>query len=334
VANEQAVQLGSGISEILHAAALSAAGVATPDDCWRTASIEFDRRQGWTRQFAEQWISQRLGVCDLGRTIHLGVLQRMEPRLGMFLAGILSHAKPRPARQEDTSNAAAAAVEFVPVPALAKNSLLRRGGAGVELDLADQRQRERLPIELRGTLPKDGIVNHFEAQAVVRGLSELAVQLSAAIPSKPSPHQNGSLATVAVLALYPAQEALIRQLVERAPALADAPMRIEIGVPAAFRQREAAVVLLSLTRSHTHRPVAYGTDPEMLALAMTRACSRLIVFGDAGTLVRRSHWDGPLEHLDKVAATREQQLVSHLVHCLDDRGQDRRAFSLRQGSGS
>ena len=127
---------------------------------------------------------------------------------------------------------------------------------------------------------------------------------------------------------------MIRRLLHREPVLAALGHEVQVGVPSTFRHREAAVVLLSLTRSHTHRAVTFGEGPQMLALAMTRARSKLIVFGDPGTLVRRSQWDGPLDHLDEDAAARERQLIGRLVHCLQSCGPDLQAAPLRQGSGT
>ena len=119
-------------------------------------------------------------------------------------------------------------------------------------------------------------------------------------------------------------------MVIQVPGLAALPVKIEIGTPGLLRQREAALVLLSMTRSHTHRPVAFGESPEMLALALTRARHRLVIFGDAGTLARRGQWEGPLEHLDGTAAGRERHLIAHLVTLLD--GQER--SKPRQGNGA
>ena len=116
----------------------------------------------------------------------------------------------------------------------------------------------------------------------------------------------------------------------QAPALANGPLKIEVGPPPSFLQREADIVLLSLTRSHTHRAVAYGSDPSALLVALTRARKRLVIFGDAGTLLRRSQWDGPLEHLDQDAARQEKQLVSRLVRYLDGIVQKRRSGQVRQ----
>jgi hypothetical protein len=52
-----------------------------------------------------------------------------------------------------------------------------------------------------------------------------------------------------------------------------------------------------------------------VALALTRAADRLLVFGDPGTLSRRAQWGGPLDHLDEAAAARERGLVGRLLAC-------------------
>src|SRR5439155_14615379 len=75
------------------------------------------------------------------------------------------------------------AVEFVPVPpgevrrrggrhgdGPAGRGRPPRGGAGFEVDLSDSTHPEHLPASLRPALPARGLVNYFEAQAVVQAL--------------------------------------------------------------------------------------------------------------------------------------------------------------------
>jgi len=352
--DELTVPLERGIREVIFPDSCRRNGDSVSEMVWHTSRIEFDRALGWDRPRAAQWLAQRLGLRDLGRTALLEVFHRMEPGLGEFLSSVLVPARPRsPAEnKQQASQWALPPVEFVPVPdlpgretprgpvpkatspgqtpALSSLSWPRRGGAGLELDLADPRQRERLPPEFRNNLPREGIVNFPEAQAVVRALSLLGQEVQACNGSV-NEHEGPA---IAVTAVYPAQAELIRLLVERVGRQAKAPLSIEIGAAASFRQREAAIVLLSLTRSHTHRAVAFGQDPELLALALTRARVKLILFGDAGTLLRRSQWDGPLEHLDQSAARRERHLISRLVHYLEGQGRIPHAFHSQQGGSS
>ena len=92
-------------------------------------------------------------------------------------------------------------------------------------------------------------------------------------------------------------------------------------------------MLLSLTRSHTHRAVTFGDDPAELELALTRARSRLILFGDPGTVARRTQWQGPVDHFNAAAAAREREILTNLLRYLQGQGGHARAFRLREGSG-
>jgi hypothetical protein len=316
-----------------------------------TCCLEFDPVAGWQRPRAEEWIKRHLGLFDLGRTVRLDTARRMDPMLATFLSEVLfdgAHrwhpAGPLPAEQPAASRAPP--VDFVMVPAAgiengsgrrpAMNHRSRgngtrvnftgpgratRGGAGLEVDLASPRHLDRLPAEFRAGLPDQGFVNYLEAQAVVRTLEKLAAE-----PSRPP--------DVLVLALYPAQVELIRRLIRRSPLVTAWGDHVSVEFAGAARQRQAAVVLISLTRSHSHRAVSYAKNPQCLVTALTRARQRLILLGDPGTLARRAQWEGPLDHLDEAAADRERQLIVRLLRYLHGQGCHPQVFQLREGSGS
>jgi hypothetical protein len=349
------VALDAGVSECVAGAEPCAETGAVR---WHTCCLAFDRGAGWQRPQAEEWVQQHLGLRDLGRTARLDMPHRMAPDLAAFLGELLHQdgtcpalaAKPA-ALGEDLLAAlrgGGPAVEFVAVPSLRETERRseasggrgrgrsqtatltraqvaappRKGGAGLELELTDLRHRDRLPSELRGDLPDRGLVNYLEAQAVVRTLEGLVGDpaFRAACPDG-----------VAVIALYPAQVQLLRLLVRQSPTLADVGLPVAVDVPEAFRQREALVVLLSLTRSHTHRAVNFGDGPHDLLLALTRARGRLILFGDPGTLARRCQWEGPLELLDEAASRRERGVIEYLVRHLHGEGPHAAAFQLSPG---
>lgn len=283
---------------------------------------------------AEDWVRQRLGFRDLGRTVVLDTLHRMESKLATFLSQCVF----RGVEQGDDSvngsaacasmNNGSSAVEFIAVPSMKAaeagrtgsnreiaSGWPRKGGAGLELDLGDPRMHDRLPGEMRTGLPNHGFVNYSEGQAVVRRLASVAAEVE----------RNGQARTrVAVLALYAAQAELIRRLLLGTELPFPSDVEIEVDVASSFRQREADIVLLSLTRSHSHRPVAFGENPYSLALALTRARSKLLLFGDPGTLMRRSQWQGPLEHLNEAAADQERDLIVRLVRHLQSLADDKR----------
>jgi hypothetical protein len=235
----------------------------------------------------------------------------------------------------------------------ASSARLLKGGAGLEIDLSDHRPLAQLPADVRAFLPRKGLVNYPEARAVVQRLeallSDSAFQAAylrwrqrcvprcehtCTSPSAPCdcPRPDSGPA-VAVMALYPAQVELLRRLIEQTPTLKQSAVPIEVALPSALAQRECLLALVSLTRSHTHRAVSYGDQPHLLAQALTRAASGLILFGDPGTLARRSQWRGPLDHLDEADARREAGWASHLMQYLQGHGPHPMAFHLPEGSG-
>jgi hypothetical protein len=347
-----------------------------------TWSLEFDPAE-WSRLRAEAWVAEQLGLRDLGRTALLTAVHRADPVLAgfvseLFFAGACV-AVPGPPGTGGTQ------VEFVAVPSLSgcrdsvqgwatygdgpnsltavaegasgsrsgvavKSPRLRsvKGGAGLEMDLADARPLEHVPADLRVALPRHGLVNYFEARAVVQSLERLlsdpAFRDAAARwqTERAAPCTQGGLScgpdavtghcpAVAVMALYSAQAELLRILLRRSASLADFPWAVEVGVPATFRQRECLVALVSLTRSHSHRAVTYGDGPHGLSEACTRAAGRLILFGDPATLARRSQWQGALDHLDEGAARTERGLAARLVACIQGHGPQARVLRLREG---
>jgi hypothetical protein len=333
-----AVALEPGVCEWLAPRAVDGAAEAAP---WQTAALEFDRAAGWDRTRAEAWTRRHLPLRLLGRSVALTCPHRMQPGLACVLAELLTDdiALYTPTTTPASDGEAFA---FVPVPNLideprshvktesrqrgggtataAPRQRQVRGGAGLEVDLADARRLDAMPYELRAALPAQGLVNYLEAQAVVRALEGLAAD--SAFRSRAVEWRQCAVCAdcgashrpaVAVIALYPAQVELLRRLIERSPALTATELSIAVGLPAAFRQRECLAALVSLTRSHSHRAVTFGDDPHALILALTRATERLLLFGDPGTVARRTQWGGPVDHLDETAAARERGLLQRLL---------------------
>jgi hypothetical protein len=277
-------------------------------------ALEFDKEFGWDPLRAAGWIERRMGIRVSGRTSILNRPRRRHAELARFLSRVIYnpgyHGSEGSGAEGKTKT-----VEFVAVPPLraptAPNrerpsppktavEFPKKGGAGLETDLSDPRQRTRLPPDALAALPSRGVVNYPEAEAVVRTLQTLATDSSLT-------------RSIFVVALYPAQADLLRAMVKQSPALEGFAARICIDTPGAFRKRDADIVLVSFTRSHSHRPVAFGDGPDSLVLALTRARERLLLFGDPGALGRRSQWQGRIEHLDERASERERELVSRLV---------------------
>ncbi len=369
------VALEPGVCELVGPLPAARDGAAP----WHTCGLTFERAAGWTPDRAVRWVETNLKTRDLGRTAFLATPYRMNARLAQVLDDLLFDELNSLdcARYAGLSHdAGTAPVEFVAVPAgfndiepprhgeadggwggvgtaVATRPRAVKGGAGLEIDLADPPRRlDPLPPELRPLLPAAGLVNYIEAQAVVRALEQLvadpALRYAGAnrpvAPCEQTAADGSCVAAagctpqshcpvVAVVALYPAQAALLAHLIRQNPALADGGVRVEVGSPTTFRQRECLVALVSLTRSHAHRAVSFGDYPQALALALTRAAGRVVLFGDPGTLLRRSPWPGEIDQLDEADALRERDLTGRLVRYLQGQGAHAHAFQLREGNG-
>ena len=318
---------------------------------WHTCGLSFECAAGWTLDRAEQWVQEQIKLRNLGRTAFLGTSYRMQPDLAHILSDILSAVDATAGQPPFSFNGTVLTpsngpcLEFIGVPTLPPEHEPRRhsshptqspevrgvggeggggtatvtprprtvrGGAGLEVDLADPRHHDPLPADVRAQLPKEGYVNFLEAQAVVRRLETLVqdpavLAVSAALRCRQANvcHADAHCPAIAVMALYESQVELLRCLMQRSSVLAASPVRVEVGLPSAFRHRDCHVAILSLTRSHTHCAVTYGDHPRTLLQALTRARSGVLIFGDPGTLARRSQWQGPVDHLDESAAAHE-----------------------------
>jgi hypothetical protein len=71
------IALESGVSERI--ARLPTSGGME----WHTCSLGFARGAGWTRQRAEEWIAERLGLRSLGRTVLLMTPYRVDPPIAL-----------------------------------------------------------------------------------------------------------------------------------------------------------------------------------------------------------------------------------------------------------
>jgi hypothetical protein len=275
-------------------------------DATRTACLEFDKNAGWDCDKAEAWLYRHRSVHDHERTVFLQTPYRFKRPLAQIVQTVVRAtewltASGPPEVGSDNG------FEFIAVPPFSKQEWPREG-AGLELDLSASRHADRLPVGLRHSLPARGFVNYLEAQALIHRLENWLRKESA------------DARRVAVLALYQGQVELLRRLIEQSETLRAGNFPLEVALPSRLHQRECEVVFLSLTRSHAHRCVAFGEDVNELPLALTRARGGLFVFGDPGSLCKRTNWHGPLDHLDAQSAHQELLRLARLLAYLQKQG--------------
>ena len=190
------VELAPGMRELV--GSLSPADrTETASVPWHTCGLAFDREAGWTLERARQWVEEHFKMRDLGRTAFLGVCYRTRPALARILADLFGADDVAGRPGLAAANSDGPCLEFVAIPAqpseaeprrradseprwqgggtatVAPRLRATRGGAGLEVDLADPRRLDPLPADLRPGLPTYGFANFLEAQAVVRCLETL-----------------------------------------------------------------------------------------------------------------------------------------------------------------
>ena len=144
-----------------------------------TVGLAFDTCR-WEQDQVTRWLEQQLCVRGLNRSAKLDAPYRAVAPLAAWLNEAVFHT---PGYAVPTETSSTDAIQFESVPERFENGAVRtgrnresrngfagdrhhRGGAGLEIDLADHRQRARLPAELAALFPATGLVNLAEAHAV------------------------------------------------------------------------------------------------------------------------------------------------------------------------
>ncbi|MCM1109925.1 MAG: AAA domain-containing protein [Clostridium sp.] len=89
-----------------------------------------------------------------------------------------------------------------------------------------------------------------------------------------------------IISPYRAQTSLLRHLVKRDRTLRPIRRFLKIDTVDGFQGRECDVVIISMVRSNASGNIGFLRELRRMNVAMTRACMKLIVIGDAATLGR------------------------------------------------
>jgi hypothetical protein len=347
-ASEVAVDLEQGVRELVWPSEHGIGKNGQSFICWSTAGLVFDSSHGWDRDRAEQWLWEHAHLRDLGRTATLDAQWRSHRKIAAFCSAVLGETVERPAlgtaplavgepaNGGTTKNTDATPlgehIEFVRVSAPEEaprrtGTPDRKSGAshkagpaapgkaelGLEADLSDSHQRQRLPLELQMKLPLRGIVNLAEAAAIIRCLEQLAIDA-------PAGRQ------IAVLSWQPHQVQLLEHLWAKSAAAARRENVVAFATVSQFRGREADIVLASLCRSAGPTGIAavkFAEDADDWRTLLSCARNQLRLFGDPITL---SHYS------QKVATGWERSLIAKLMTFFPSApGPQARTSSVRAG---
>jgi hypothetical protein len=261
----------------------------------KTVGIEWNR-SNWSEEQASQWLREQISLTVLGRVCSLKTQHRQElilSQTSQFL--ITGDAIDPPIPREVRPS-----IQFIPVPERGfrreldsfEKPGIRHRGAGCEVDLSDPAARLTLTTEEAMELPSEGIINPLEVERIVDFLN-----------------RQRDISQYGIGCTFDAQCELLRKTLQ----LNERLQSIPVGNEAFWRTRECKTLLISLTRSHPNRAVPFAADPTILFDLMRRARSMLILFGDVGTMLRRTQWSGPCEYLNGHRAEVERQFLRRLI---------------------
>lgn len=106
--------------------------------------------------------------------------------------------------------------------------------------------------------------------------------------------------SVGIIAPYKAQTEVLRELIKDNEAFDEVRDNISNNSVDAFQGQERDVIYISLTRSNDKNEIGFLKEYRRMNVAMTRAKTKLVIFGDSGTLGKDNFYNAVLEYSQKI----------------------------------
>jgi superfamily I DNA and/or RNA helicase len=155
--------------------------------------------------------------------------------------------------------------------------------------------REMLMSQQEGSVFENSSISN-EAEAVQ--LISFLKQLLKMREDSPAPFTG----SIGVITPYTAQVVLLKSMIasdqEFRQLMMKNPLSIEVNSVDAYQGRERDIILFSAVRSNPKGNVGFLSDWRRMNVALTRAKSGLVVFGDSNTLVHDPHWEAFVKYCD------------------------------------
>jgi superfamily I DNA and/or RNA helicase len=127
------------------------------------------------------------------------------------------------------------------------------------------------------------VSNPDEVSLLMKTLLHMLTDISARLPQSDMP-------SIALIAPYKAQLALIKSQFQNTPELQEFAHKISMNTIDSFQGQERDIVFISMTRSNAEGKVGFLSDTRRMNVAMTRARKKLVVIGDSATLCRHPYY--------------------------------------------
>lgn len=106
--------------------------------------------------------------------------------------------------------------------------------------------------------------------------------------------------SIGIIAPYKAQVEVIRELINQDATFDEVRENISVNSVDAFQGQERDVIYISLTRSNDKNEIGFLKEYRRMNVAMTRAKTKLVIFGDSGTLGKDSFYNAVVDYAQEI----------------------------------
>lgn len=275
------------------------------------------------------------------RCVTLDVQRRMHPDLAQFISEMFydgNYYSPEDAGFVESKSLVLANFDK---PVTFINIGSSKGRDSNEADLSKPKERQTVRQGCGGHVPSQGYANVREAKQILAVVETIIGDSAIHGELEELRRDNDNNPVIGIIAFYAGQVAAIRNLLKTSKRL-DANeiaadqwdcrgVRVVVNTVDAFQGKECSIILLSFTRSNYRKAIGFVDNANRLNVALSRARKKLILVGDAETLVRRSK-GAASDARDRNSERQERMFFRRLVEYVEGRGKTMSIFQRRDGT--
>lgn len=274
------------------------------------------------------------------RCVTLDVQRRMHPDLAQFISEMFYENAYYSPEEESFASSKTLPLKHFPHAVTFINIASAKGSDPNEFDLSKPDQRKQVQKQCNGGVPFQGYANVREAKQIIGVVESIVEDPVIRDELDELRDQDEQIPVIGVIAFYAGQVAAIRNLLSASKSLAANAIaadqwdcrgvRVSVNTVDAFQGKECSVILLSFTRSNYRKAIGFVDNANRLNVALSRARKKLILVGDAETLIRRARTVAS-DTEDRRSESLERRFFMRLVEYVEGRGKTMPIFQKRDG---
>lgn len=274
------------------------------------------------------------------RCVTLDVQRRMHPDLAQFISEMFYDGIYYSPDGADFTKSKTLPLANFKKPVTFINIGSAKGNDPNEADLSKPNERRKVQTDCGGSVPFRGYANVREAKQILAVVETIVDDPAIQEELEELRRDNDNNPVLGIIAFYAGQVAAIRNLLMASKHL-DATeiaadqwscrgVRVAVNTVDAFQGKECSIILLSFTRSNYRKAIGFVDNANRLNVALSRARKKLILVGDAETLIRRSK-ESASAAKDRNSEREERFFFRRLVEYVEGRGKTMSIFQRRDG---